>query len=292
MNLVVGATGFLGSEICRRLVERGETVRGLIRTSSDSSRVAAISEMGVETVVGDLRDPASLDRACDGVSTVISTANTMRSRAEGDSIETTDAEGQGNLVEAAVRNGVSHFVYISYSGNIGGDDPLTVAKRSTEEKLQKSGMTWTILRPSLFMEVWLGPHLGFDFANGKATIYGSGDRKISWISLGDVAEFAVLAALQPEARNAILELGGPEAVSPHGVVQVFEEMTGRRFELEHVPEQALEERERSATNSYDRTFAALMLAFARGDEIPMDRTLERYPVRMLSVRDYAQRVAS
>src|SRR5688572_12456576 len=160
MHLVVGATGFLGSQICRRLSD-GARVRALVRQTSDPSQVEALRALGVEIVTGDLKDRHSLDRACHGVRTVISTANSIRSRQEGDSLEATDLTGHQNLVEAAAGAGASHFVFVSFSGSLGGDDPLTLAKRATETALQQSAMTWTILRPSVFMEVWLSPLLGF-----------------------------------------------------------------------------------------------------------------------------------
>ena len=58
-------------------------------------------------------------------------------------------------------------------------------------------MTYTILRPTYFMDVWLGPALGFDVAGGRATVYGSGQARVSWIALGDVAQFAVEAVDTP-----------------------------------------------------------------------------------------------
>lgn len=293
MHLVAGATGHLGSEICRRLRARGREVRALVRQTSDRSRVAALEAMGAETVVGDLRDRASLERACRGVETVISTANSMRSRQPGDSLESTDGRGQTNLVETAAAGGATHFVYVSVSGNLLGDDPLGAAKRRNEEVLRASGMSWTALRPSLFMEVWLSPPLGFDFPAARATIYGTGDQEISWISLGDVAEVAVLATELPAARDAVIELGGPEALSPHEVVRIFEEVSGRAFTLEHVPVTALAERKARAADPYEETFASLMLAMARGDEIPTSPILAAAgaPLEMLAVRDYAERVA-
>ena len=68
-------------------------------------------------------------------------------------------------------------------------------------------MTYTILQPSFFMEVWLSPALGFDAANATAQIYGSGQNKISWISYQDVARFAVASLDNPTARNAEIEVG-------------------------------------------------------------------------------------
>lgn len=70
MIFVAGATGFLGGEISRRLVERGEAVRGLVRITSDPGSVERLRAVGVECVIGDVRDRASLDRACRGIDTV------------------------------------------------------------------------------------------------------------------------------------------------------------------------------------------------------------------------------
>lgn len=102
MVLVAGATGHLGGEICRRLVAADRRVRGLVRPTSDPAIVARLHTLGVETVEGDLKDPASLTRACRGVDAVISTVTTMRSRQPDDGIETTD---QAGLVALAVAQG-------------------------------------------------------------------------------------------------------------------------------------------------------------------------------------------
>lgn len=289
MILVVGATGFLGGEICRRLRVAGEPVTALVRETSDPAAVERLRALGAAIAIGDLRDPASLQSACQGASAVITTVTTTRSRQPGDSIETTDQAGQLALVDAAREAGVQRFVYVSYSGNIGKDDPLTIAKRSVEAHIRASGMTYTILRPSVFMEVWLSPHLGFDYVNRKATIYGDGSNRISWISLADVAEFAVRTLADPAAENAVIELGGPEALSPLEAVHTFETVAGAPFEVEHVPAEALRAQELAATDSLERTYAALMQAYATGDVVPMEETLQRYPVQLTSVRQYAER---
>ena len=173
MILVVGSTGFLGSEICRRLTSQGKAVRGLVRTTSNPERVAALKGWGVETVAGDLRDPASLAQACQGVETVITTATTIVSMQPGDSIPVTDQQGQLDLVKAARQAGVSQFIMVSIPLKM-EDCPLTTAKRTVEKAIIDSGMSYTILNPCIFMEVWLSPALGFDFPYHKATIYGDG----------------------------------------------------------------------------------------------------------------------
>jgi NADH dehydrogenase len=290
MILIAGATGFLGGEVCRRLAESGESVRGLVRDTSDHATVERLQASGVETIVGDVRDRASLDAACRGVRTVVSTVTTTRSRQPGDSIEATDEAGQLALVDAARDAGVERFVYLSYSANLNDDGPLTHAKRAVEARLRESGMSHTILRPSYFMEVWLSPHLGFDFANRKARVYGSGERRISFVSLGDVAAFAVHAARTPDVGATVIELGGPDAVSPIEAVRIFEQVGGAPFEVEYVPEEALRQQFAAATDSLQKSFAGLMLDYAHGDEIPMKETLRRIPITLTSVRDYARRV--
>lgn len=292
MNLIVGATGHLGGEICRRLAARGQPVRALVRPTSDADAVRGLSALGAELVEGDLRDPASLKRATRGASTVISTATVMRSRQPGDSIEATDGEGQAALVEAARRAAVTHFVYVSYSSQIGLDDPLTRAKRDTEARLRASGLAYTLLRPSYFMEVWLGPALGFDYRNRRATIFGDGTARVSWISLSDVAEFAVQSLGNPAARDAALELGGPAALSPSQVIGIFERLAGEPFAVDRVPLTALEAQYAAAADPLSRAFAGLQLACARGDPIPMEETLTRFDLRLTPVAEYARRVLS
>ncbi len=290
MNLVVGATGFLGSEICRRLKASQLPVSGMIRPTSSSDAIANLKSIGVELVSGDLRSKVSLEQACRGVNTVISTATTTRSHQPGDSIEATDLQGQLNLVEAARNAAVEQFIYISYSGGIGLDDPLTVAKRTVETSVRSSGMTYTILRPSYFMEVWLSPTLGFDFPNAKATLYGAGTQKLSWISLGDVAEFAVQSLENSVATDARLELGGPDALSPLEVIDIFEEIAQRAYDVELISVEELEAELAGAEDSLTKALTALKLFYGRGNVIPMDKTLEKFSVKLTSVREYASRV--
>src|ERR1700742_2372466 len=98
MILVVGSTGLLGAEICRRLAAEGKQGRALVRTTSAAEKIEALRGMGAELCVGDLKDPASLAVACKGVDAVVSTASSTFSRAAGDSIETVDEVGQLSLV--------------------------------------------------------------------------------------------------------------------------------------------------------------------------------------------------
>src|SRR5207247_4236994 len=99
---------------------------------------------------------------------------------------------------------------------------LSEAKRAVERHLIASGIPFTILQASYFTEVWLTPMLGFDYAAGKARIYGNGNNKISWVSFKDVAEISVASLDQRDARNVVLNVSGPQALSPREVVRTFE----------------------------------------------------------------------
>ena len=286
--LVAGATGFLGSEICRQLLANNKTVKGLVRTTSDANKVAQLKASGVEIVEGDLKDRNSLKNALHGVSAIISTVSSTLSRQEGDSIQTVDDEGQTNLIDTAVGTGVSQFVYVSFCP-MPVEFPLQTAKRNVEKHLAASGLNYTILQPTYFMEVWLSPILGFDYPNAKATIYGEGKKKTSWIAIKDVAAFAVASLDNPLAKNSMIELGGPDALSPLEVVKIFEETNGKKFELQFVPEEAIKAQREGAKDPLSESFAALMLGLANGSEIDMKKTLALFPAQLVSINDYAKR---
>lgn len=281
-------------EVCRRLASAGKPLRAMVRSTSDPAKKEALKQLGGELVEADLKDRPSLDRACQGAKVVTTTPTAISSQQKGDTLDTVDLQGQTHLVDAARAAKVGHFVFISVSGNLlkHGHNPLFDAKQAVESHLQKSGLTYTILRPTFFMEIWLSPHLGFDFANAKATIYGSGENKISYVSLHNVADLAVESMSNPVASNAVLELGGPEALSQLEVVAIFEELTERKFDLEFVPEEQLVARRAAATSPVERTFADLTLAAARGDSIDMTNLLRRFPSGLKSVREYAQSATS
>jgi len=288
MVLVVGATGLLGGEICRLLAERGEPVRALVRKGSDPAGVESLRSLGADVVVGDLKEPETLGPACDGVAAVISTATSTTSRREGDTIESVDRDGQLDLVEAARKAGVERFVYVSFP-EFDVEFPLQTAKRLVEQRIRESGLEFTILRPVHFMEIWLSARGGFDPVGGQVQVFGSGEKAVSWISFRDVAAFAVEALTNPAARNAVVDLGGPEAISPLAAIRIFEEETGRPCAITHVPEEALEAQRVTGADSLERSFAGLMLVTAReGAAVDMESVLRDFPVELTSVRDYAR----
>src|SRR4051812_1519895 len=147
MNLVVGATGVLGSEICRQLRAAGQPVRALVRRGS--AREAALAALGVEIAYGDLRVPATLEAACRGVSCGFSTATAMGAKDKSLTLRDIDRNGQLAVVAAAKANGVGRFVFISLSPLLQPPAPLVRYKREVERAVRDSGMKWTILQPTV-----------------------------------------------------------------------------------------------------------------------------------------------
>ena len=285
--LVVGATGFVGGEIARRLAEQGHKVAGLVRGGRAHPKAKQLLSAGVAIVEGDLSRAETLPNALKNSETVVCTATSMPSAAN-DGLRRVDHDGMLALIDAAEQQGVKKFIYVSYSGNIREDSPLKTAKRECENRLLASRMDTVILRPSYFMEVWLSPALGFDPANGSARIYGTGDAKVSYMSASNVADFGTIAATRKYSdQGTILEMGGPEPLSQLEAVRIFEHALNRKVKADQVPADALQAQHESP-DPLQKTFAALMLAYSKGDVVDGAVSLAReHSIALCSVAKYA-----
>jgi uncharacterized protein YbjT (DUF2867 family) len=244
MILVVGATGVVGGMITRRLLDEDKEVRILVRRDSPSSQLVqqglatsaeALIESGAHPVHGDLRDRASLDAALEGVDTVISTANSA-GRGGADNPQSVDLEGNRNLIEAAREAGVGRFVFVSL---IGADpdhpSPFVRAKAQSEAALRESGLEYTIIAPTAYMEFWVAMVVGMPALQGQpVTLVGEGRRRHSFVSNRDAAAFAVAALDHQAARNEYLAIGGPQPLSWLDVVATYERVLGRSIPVEFV----------------------------------------------------------
>jgi dihydroflavonol-4-reductase len=139
MILVTGASGFVGGHVARLLVERGCPVRVLVRPASD---LRGITDLPVETVVGDLRAAASLERAVAGCEVVYHVAADYRLWApDPQELYRSNVDGTLNLLEAARRAGVRRVVYTSTVGSIGvpgdEDSPVRLADMTGHYKRSK-----------------------------------------------------------------------------------------------------------------------------------------------------------
>ncbi len=166
----------------------------------------------------------------------------------------------------------------------------TLSRQGGQARRRKSAEVvrnaYTVIQASYFMEVWLTPALGFDAANGKVRLYGDGSQPISWISYKDVARAAAAAIIEGTGRHMVVELGGPQALSPHEVVRMFETAGVGEITTESVPVTVLEGQLKGSTDSLQQSFAGLMLQYAAGDAIDTTTSSRLFPFQMTSVRDF------
>jgi uncharacterized protein YbjT (DUF2867 family) len=288
MILVVGATGLLGAEICKRLQARGQPTRALVRRGSP--REAEVRRLGVEIVYGDLKDSGSLDAACRDCSIVITTANSMSSRQRGDSFESVDRDGALRLLRAAERASARHFVYTSLSPVLPSNNPFVRYKREVEAAVRASSLTWTILQPSAFMEIHTGAVAGWDFERGRARLMGSGRAQASYISVADVAAFAVAAIETSRGANRMLHITGPQPLTGLEAVAIAERVTGKKFVVQRLPTAALA----FLRIAFMPISAKLSSLFAMGlgmqadDRVAMEPLLTEFAVRPTTFEDYVR----
>jgi len=281
MILVVGATGELGGMITSRLLDRSEQVRALVRQPTGAQSLGA---RGVETVTGDLKDAASLERVCHEVEIVITTANSA-ARGGDDNPRTVEEQGNRNLIDAARAAGVRHFVFTSALGvDLNNPVPFVRGKAVAEQYLKESGLPYTILEPNMFVEVWCPNIVGSPLLAGQpVTLVGEGQRKHSMISMEDVASFAVAAAGNERARDRVLVLGGPEPVSWLDVIAIYERLLNRKIEVRFVP---LGE----PLPGYPAFISALMNALETYDSvIQMDALSHEFGVKQVPLEESIRR---
>lgn len=232
MNLVVGATGMLGGMIARKLLAKGSPVRIMVRRSSD---YRALESEGAEVVFGDLKDPSSLEAATREVTTVVTTANAAQ-RGGQDTIESVDLMGNRSLIDAARKNGVKQFVFVSAAMvDETSPVPLFAAKAKSETYLRGSGLPWTIVAPHAFMDVWFPMIIGSALGAGKPVpVVNGGKTRRSFVAVDDVAALTVAAVGHPHAMCQRIVLGGPEALSWSDVVAETGKIIGRELPVQNL----------------------------------------------------------
>lgn len=214
--LVTGATGRQGGAVYRHLQKKGFKLRALVR-DPNSNQARQLMGYGQEVFQGSLDDPDSLMHAMDGVYGVFSVQPHSANEIQ-----------QGvAIIEAAKRQGVSHFVYSSVaSADEETGIPHFESKVKVEEHLRSSGLQHTIVRPVFFMENW---HRGFgaSIRNGQLQQPLSPTAKLQMVAVDDIGAFAVLAFEHPgEWKNRTFSLAGDE-LSMQQIVSAFSRVTAR-----------------------------------------------------------------
>ncbi len=232
MILIAGGRGTLGTQVVRLLTEREIEVRILTR---DPSRAQHLEGDLVEIVPGDVRDLRAVEQAAAGSRTIISAIQGFAGAAPV-SPQAVDRQGNSNLIQVARAGAAEHFILVSIQG-AAQDHPMELfrMKYLAEEELKASGLAWTIIRPTAFMETW-GALIGEPLLKtGKTRIFGRGNNPINFVSVYDVARFVELAVVDSAMRGKVVEVGGPENLSMRQLAQTFETVTGKVGTKSHVP---------------------------------------------------------
>ena len=233
MILIVGARGFLGREVTKLLLSKGQQVRLLVRTPS---KVEDLKEAGAEIIQGDLIDPPSLVSACQDVDRVFAAAHSILGRGQYKS-EAVDNAGHRALIDAAKAAGVVHFVYTSIFG-VAPDHPVDFwrTKYHIEGYLKASGLSYTILRPSSYMELHAHILNGKSILeSGKTSLLGKGTKLRNFVAVRDVAQFAVRALTDPKLKNRTIEIGGSQNLTNNQVAELYGKIAGVTPKISHMP---------------------------------------------------------
>lgn len=231
MILIVGATGLLGRATALALLAQGHAVRALVR---ERARAVDLQRAGAEIFVGDLTDSRSLELACKGADRVFACAHSMLGRGRYASAQV-DHVGHSALVVAARDAKVEHFVYTSAMG-VRENHPIDFfrTKFEIEAVVKGSGMGWTILRPTAYMEQHVHQLNGqMLLERGFTVIIGPGTKPRNFVAVRDVAPFAVIALTQDDLNGRTIEAGGPDNLGNSEVAAMYA-VRARKGRVYHV----------------------------------------------------------
>ncbi len=209
MILVTGATGRLGSQVVRMIRSAGLDVRCLVRKGSE---YFWLNDTGAAYFFGDLRDPTSLSRAMNGVQYVVA-AHGVRVESTDNDHKRVNVEGGLALWDAARARGVEHVVHVSCAGvEAEGDTPAFSSKRAAEDGLIASGLSYTILRPGLFVQNFADLARRVE-TNGNVFLPGSPETLVNPVHARDLALMAMASLDLPATKNRVIRVGGPETMT-------------------------------------------------------------------------------
>jgi uncharacterized protein YbjT (DUF2867 family) len=283
MILLTGATGLAGSFIADEFVRQREPVRILVRNRAKAAGLEKIPT--VEIVEGDMSRPSSLGSALDGVDRALMISSPLM-----DMVET-----QCTFVDACKAAGVRHV--IKFSGLDSRRDtafPFGRMHKEIEEYLERSGLAWTHLRPTGFMQEYLreAPSIVED----GAIYLALGDVKLNPIDLLDVAKVGFLLLRNGGHESARLPMTGPEALTMAQVADRISTATGRT--VRYVAVSAIERRQALIANGIPPEFADALdkqveERLKGGNESWVDlSTHQLFNVRPATFLEFAQRNAT
>ena len=228
MILVVGSTGRIGRALLGRLSGAGVPVRSMVRSPAKASR---IDHERIDVVHGDLADPTSLSKAVTGVEAVFLLS----------SPHPRQVELQGNAIRAALAAGVRRIVKLSAAGaGPGAPAGLIRWHSETERDIEDSGLAFTHLRPTGFMQNTLASAAS---VAAEGVIRGTqGGGRVAWIDARDVAAVAAEVLLGSGHDGKAYEITGPALLSQSDLADRIAVAIGRPVEYVDVPEPEMRQR--------------------------------------------------
>lgn len=221
MILVTGAGGTVGSEVLKQLQSAGAKVRAGFH---NDDKVRAAKAKGIDAVKIDFDHPETLRDALRGVEKVFLLSGGVPNQ----------VEQETNLVRAAKDAGVKHIVKLSVFAADKEGFSFARLHRAVEKVIEKSGMAWTFLRPSSFMQNLInydGPTI-----RSQGAIYGAaGDAKIGHIDVRDIAAVAVKALTGSGHEGKAYTLTGSEALSHAQVAEKVTKAAGKKISYVDLP---------------------------------------------------------
>lgn len=214
--LVTGATGTIGSELCKILSAKGVPFKAMVRSVSKAEDIGNLP--GAELVIGDFNDAASLRLALTGIERAFLLTNSSE-QAE---------EQQIRFVDAAQEAGVKHIVKLSqWAADIHSPVRFLRYHAAVEAHIRNSGLAFTFLQPNLFMQGLLGFRDSIRF---QGQFFGAvGDARISIVDVRDIAAAAAEALTDPRHENQVYALTGPEALSHQELAEKLSAATGNNI---------------------------------------------------------------
>ncbi len=230
--LVTGATGQQGGAVAKSLISKGQKVRALTRTLAKGE---SLKKMGVEVVVGNLTDRASLDSALQEIKQVYLVTTPFETGMD------SEVQQGITMVDAAKAAGVEHLVFSSVaSANKKTGIPHFETKWEVEQYIQKAGIPATIIRPVFFMENFYSPWFLPAVKEGKLMLPMAEDRPLQMISINDIGEFGASAFTRSEELlNQEIDIAGDE-LDLNEAMKLQSNSLGRTVYFEQLPDEQAE----------------------------------------------------
>ncbi len=222
--IVAGAAGNLGGRIARALLERGASVKALIRPSTSRDKLERLQALGVAIISVDFVSTSQLASACAGASCVVSALQGLR-----DVI----VETQTVLLEAAIMAGVQRFIPSDYSIDFTkfapGENRNLDLRRDFHKRLEQTSISATTIFNGAFAELLTGEMPLILFKLRRVLCWGNPDQRMDFTTMDDTAAFTACAALDPTTPR-FLRIAASE-LSAREVTGVASEVTGTEFRL-------------------------------------------------------------